>query len=100
MQKQSRESVVLRLFAYMSPKPHHTEILPGDQHLGIPSVRWPRGVNQNDYSLEYLLASLRQLVQVYAELGSGKGVRHAGSVSFSITDSSMTAFRIQFGYPG
>ena len=56
----------------MSPKPHHTETLLGDQHLEIPSVRWPRGVNQNGYSLKYLLTSLRQLVQVYAELGSGK----------------------------
>ena len=55
------------------------------------------GVNQNDYSLEYLLTSSRQLVQVYAELGSGKGVRHAGSVNFSVTDSSTTAFRIQLG---
>ena len=84
----------------MSPKPHHTETLLGDQYLEIPSVRWSRGVNQNDYSLEYLLTSLRQLVQVYAELGSGKGVRHAGSVNFSVTDFSTTVFRIQFDYSG
>lgn len=56
------ESVVPRLFAYISPESHHTETLLGDQHLEIPSVRWPRGVNQNNYSLKYLLTSLRRLV--------------------------------------